>query len=483
MRRQYLSLRGLFFVIASRRRSNLIICLITLALCYVLPPVVSAQEMPALNVYAQGPYEVWGGDEPCPDITVEVEDGKIITVPGYYDAPRFGYVFLGQSDSADSFYGNYKYYVIATRSLFKLDAVERPDGTFIIEESHDPLVTWGNVHRPYEFCYVNCCDENGCYICLNENGCLIGDPMDYVHDEYIYGPPDGLTDDVGLVPGHGYAPGGQFQGFVVVEVLPKLFVTIPGINDHGEMMIEGAKKMVRYDDECKVFIMEKLRPSITAVKKAVANASKKAKEKGKDVVVLIDMDLENYTWEFPLPPFLNRWKRSVSWAGRRANVVSEAFSKEAPGGKRILYAHSAGGDATKQSIAQSRSKRMYDNINILNGRTCAVTWLFGFVCRDSLASVLKRCGYGWWQVKVFTNDGDLPANPNWSLSNYDVAKQEAGASWVHLHCCDITGHSALRDSIPGGIEGTFEVNLSPKTGSPNCTEVATVEDLMTRDWR
>ena len=145
---------------------------IGMALLFSIIPIynssASSELMRTLNVTAEGPYEVWAGNKPCPDISIDDGNGNIISVPGYYDAPRFGYVLLGQADAPASFTGNYKYYVVATRSLFHLDAIQKVDGVFIEEESHDPLVGWGNVHLPWQF---------------DENGNLIGNIMDYSHDE------------------------------------------------------------------------------------------------------------------------------------------------------------------------------------------------------------------------------------------------------------------------------------------------------------
>ena len=265
--------------------------------------------------------------------------------------------------------------------------------------------------------------------------------------------------------------------YISKKAPPKLFVAIPGIDDTGLKMLERAAKMVRHDLECRVIVREVSGLSVEQVRQLVTDAAMKAKSKGKDVVVLIDMDLENYTWEFPLPPFINRWDRSVRWAGEMANIVSDAFTREVPSGVRILYAHSAGGDATCQSIERAK-QIMYDNINILNGRTSA----------DELSRALKKDGYGWQQIKVFTSEGDLPATPSapkylklWSgsISNYDAAREWAGKRWVHLHSLTITGHNGLRDSI--GIEGTFEVNLGPFGRCDNVA--ATVEEMMLWDWQ
>lgn len=298
---------------------------------------------------------------------------------------------------------------------------------------------------------------------------------------------------------------------------PKLFVVIPGINDHGKMMMERANFMFSHDDDSFVSICEQDRrhkdqvchlvnPSAEQVRQKIRNATTKAKEKRINVVVLIDMDLENYTWEFPLPPLINRWYRSVKWAGEMANIVSKAFNKEIPAGRRMLYAHSAGGDATYQSVLRSQ-KPMYDNINILNGRTSAV----------NLRNALRSRGCDWRQVKVFTNNGDLPASPElplprflrllleifWkaSISNYDAARRYAGDAWVHLHCgdtdcngdtpgncncpcgkecsfiplpCESCSHNGLRDCING--VGIFKAN----TRTRQCVE-GSVEDMM-RKW-
>jgi hypothetical protein len=275
--------------------------------------------------------------------------------------------------------------------------------------------------------------------------------------------------------------------FLEFDPSPTLFVVIPGINDHGEMMLERAKIMFRYGDECLVRICEANRgqicdmvnPSAEQVRQKIIEATRNAEKKGKDVIVNIDMDLEDYLWEFPLPPFINRWNRSVGWAGEMANIVSDAFTKEIPNGTRMLYAHSAGGDATYQSIWQAGQKmKMYDNINILNGRTSA----------DKLRRALERSGYAWRQIKVFTSKGDLPATPAlprllrlWggSISNYDAAREWAGKAWVHLHSLTITGHSGLRDGI--GVIGTFQVNLGQFGTYDNV--VGTVEEMMLRDWR
>ena len=257
----------------------------------------------------------------------------------------------------------------------------------------------------------------------------------------------------------------DISGFDVYVIAQKLFVVIPGINDHGEEMLDRAEIMVRYDSECQRNISEVDNLSDEQVRQMVSDAAAKANEKGKDVIVNIDMDLENFTlWQYFLP--VSRWQRSIRWAGRIANIASAAFREENPTGVRTLYAHSAGVDAASCSIRLAQPDMMYEDLILLNGRTNAY----------SLRRFLANCGYEWWQVKVFTSKGDYPASP-WSLSNYDGAKREAGQAWVHLHSLTITGHSGVRDSI--GEEGTFEVNLG-SLGS--WEEVATVEELILRDW-
>jgi hypothetical protein len=255
---------------------------------------------------------------------------------------------------------------------------------------------------------------------------------------------------------------------------PKLFVVIPGVGfgntpEHGAMMLWRAVNMFRDDYECIKEIREVDNAPDSQVRDMITEAIRKAKEKGKDVIVNIDMDLDNFSVLEYINPFSKRWQQSVKWAGRMANVVSDAFKEINPTGIRILYAHSAGVDATTRSVQQRPGKRMYDDLNLFNGRTKA----------PALADSLISSGYSWWQVKVFTSKGDFPAFPN-SLSNYDAAKRLAGPgrAWVHLHSLTITGHNGLRDSI--GVEGTFEVNLG-SLGSR--LKVGTVEEMMLKDWR
>ena len=305
------------------------------------------------------------------------------------------------------------------------------------------------------------------------------DPDDFIVD-YAWDFGDGSSGhDASWMIVHAYSKTGQYNvtltvtdnatntdstsKVLTIRSLAKLFVTIPGINDHGKEMLARAKIMFNYDNECQGNISERDNLSDEQVRQIVINAAGKAGKKGKDVIVNIDMDLENFRWwEYLLP--VSRWQRSIRWAGRIANIVSEAFKEEVPQGVRIIYAHSAGVDAASWSIRLAQPDMMYDDLILLNGRTNA----------HSLRRFLANCGYEWWQAKVFTSKGDLPASP-WSLSNYDAAKREAGKAWVHLHSLNITEHSGLRDSI--GRTGEFEVTHLMKN------EVALVEVMMIRDWR
>jgi len=271
---------------------------------------------------------------------------------------------------------------------------------------------------------------------------------------------------------------------IKVEVFaPWLFVTIPGINDHGSKVVQRAAVMSRSDSGSSSYIRhvdireDRYRnlddPAvINLIKSKVKTATRSARKERKDVIVNIDMDLENYNAELILPQ--SRWQQSVKWAGKVANIVSEAFRDKNPSGYRILYAHSAGGDAVNSSIKQELGTQIYDDINIFNGRTPAST----------LRKRLKKSGYKWWQVKVFTNRGDLPAMPGvpfmpWvgSLSNKAVVQKSAGKSWVSIHgkTKNDDGHSWLRNLI--GKPNAFEVNLG-KQGGPWNDEAHTVEDMM-----
>jgi hypothetical protein len=167
---------------------------------WALPDTAQGQtDLGQLIVYANGPYEVWVGTYRSigPDYWIY-----------YYNIDlQEAYVKLGEGTGTQSFPGGYRYYVIATHSLFQLDAIQLPNGEYIsgVNYEEGEYVDWGNVHLPFEF---NDPPSSPCDI--------IGDIIDYRHDDYIYGPPDGLTDDVGHPPGcEGTLK--NYEGFVVVE--------------------------------------------------------------------------------------------------------------------------------------------------------------------------------------------------------------------------------------------------------------------------
>jgi hypothetical protein len=185
-------------------RSNAITILLVSLGCFfwILPAQVHGQTTGQLTVYASGPYEVWGGSTRAPGGSTDYSHYRY-----YYNIDlQEGYVKLGEATDTQSFPGGYKYYVVATHSLFHLDAIQLPGGEYIADESFHPgeYLTWGNVHRPWRF--------NG----PPESCDLIGSPADYTHDNYIYGLPDDRTDDVGHPPGCGTTLE-RYEGFVAAE--------------------------------------------------------------------------------------------------------------------------------------------------------------------------------------------------------------------------------------------------------------------------
>lgn len=260
---------------------------------------------------------------------------------------------------------------------------------------------------------------------------------------------------------------------------PKLFVTIPGINDHGKKMVSRAVKIFRYDLASFRQIREIDGLTNNQIQQRVHKATRVAKEKGKDVIINIDMDLENYSIPTEYANQKARWQRSVRWASMVADIISQAFRDENQLGPRILYAHSAGGDAVNSSIKQKLGIQMWESINIFNGRTLASTF----------SDRLNKSGFKWWQVKVFTNFLDLPAMMKipWvpesgSLSNYNVVGRAAGKSWVRLYGYGFmhSGHSGLRNCI--GMKHPFKVYVGPSLGQWKDGN-HTVEDMMFMDWR
>jgi len=275
------------------------------------------------------------------------------------------------------------------------------------------------------------------------------------------------------------------QSSIRYVMVPKILVLLPGLNDHGEEMIKGAQYLVRYDDRCVGTIAEVDNPSQDEIRQLVQALLSEALSIGKDVVINIDMDLEDFSWEYIFKKHV--WDRSTKWAGKVANLVSSTFKENCALGIRMLYAHSAGGDATRRSVEQGRKKRMFEGINIFNGRTTV----------KELERALKRAGYSWWQVKVFTQQGDLPASPWWlstkggSISNKDAARSKAGEVWVHIHSTEYCDnylleimpqcHNTLRDQI--GEDLLFEVFLSPSINPTYSNCVTSPAKMILWNWQ
>lgn len=261
---------------------------------------------------------------------------------------------------------------------------------------------------------------------------------------------------------------------------PQLFVVIPGINDNGAKMIEVARALS--DSTGPAFtIAEVASPGDDEVRDLIVTMSQEAQMNGTDLIINIDMDLEGFTVHYVIPKEVTGWKRSTKWAGHKANIVSEAFRQAVPKGRRILFAHSAGGDATYQSLRDSHRTKMYDDINILNGRTGA----------KGLSRVLQSCGYQGMEMKIFTSQGDYPSNPpnilGGSISNKDASAKFARAgSWIHLHCNWVLvdgekmapGHSGLRNYYT--YPAQFEVYTETMNG--RLYEDHTFIDAMSADW-
>lgn len=275
--------------------------------------------------------------------------------------------------------------------------------------------------------------------------------------------------------------GARFDVMVAKMAAPtRLAVTIPGINDTGTVMVRRARGMFRSSTGAVCSIREKKHESSAAIRQRVRSATRAAVEANRDVIVNIDMDLEKYSILREYRKKRGRWQRSVEWAGRVANEVSRVFSEECPAGERVIYAHSAGGDAASESIRQKLGTRMYDSINIFNGRTSA----------KSLSGRLRLSQYEWWQVKVFTNTGDLWSLPkvplvpeSGSLSNYNAAGKYAGESWVRFwgYSSAYRGHGGLVNCV--GKRVPLKVYTGRQLGYQYNEAKRTVEEMMSTDWR
>ncbi len=274
-----------------------------------------------------------------------------------------------------------------------------------------------------------------------------------------------------------------------------LYVVISGIDTDGYTLVKRATTMGNRSTVIRVCKARPCKterdsdwtgalpledPSDQEVTDAIAAATKEATARGGDVVVNIDMDLENYSMEYPLPPPA-RWHVQTRWAGGIANVVARAFKSANPDGKRILYAHSAGGDAARRSLefasaaTDTKDKKLFDSINIFNGRTSV----------HKLSSALDNTGYSWWETKIFLNENDCPALPG-SLSYYSSAASRAGTRWATFWGYDVpvapsicAGHNYLTRTIGSNVK--IKINLGGKLVWKDTNH--TVEDLMNMDWR
>jgi len=134
-------------------------------------------------VYENHPYEVWGGNSLVPDWNMV----------GFYDAPQYGYIFIGESETTSSFsIVNYKYIVIGTRFGFYLDAIKLPTGGYL---TRDDIVWGGNVHLPGVFPTAT-------------SGKIY-------NDRYICGAPDGQYNEAGFIGIPAY--GTDFSGFIAIS--------------------------------------------------------------------------------------------------------------------------------------------------------------------------------------------------------------------------------------------------------------------------
>jgi internalin A len=302
---------------------------------------------------------------------------------------------------------------------------------------------------------------------------------------------------------------------------PDLFVVIPGMNDGidkyepggigGLNLTLAAKGMSGspYQDECYVGIIQTDKKGAgkiiyfdqnigifteesfskhdldKAVPKIIMSATYMAIEKNSDLVVAIDMFLQDYklVLKYWWPKWVNPWNKATVWSGEMANLVSKSFKLASPGGRRRLYSHSAGGDATYESIKGEKDK-MFEDINILNGRTNA----------DNLQKALNKKGYTWNEVKIFTCQNDLPAKPEWgfisgSISYKDAAENRARSGiWTHVHFNKVwincnkfdPNHSILRDHFD--VDADFEVYTETLNGQNGCGSLINVIETDWTSW-
>ncbi len=322
---------------------------------------------------------------------------------------------------------------------------------------------------------------------LSPDGTFLYQPeSEYIgYDRFTYSITDG---EIGATP---------VEAEVQVTILPPppeppdpehttLYVTIPGINTTGETMIRGAQLLL--GNQCnvrKIFEADYKKPSSDeynwdAILDDVSLWSSQAKEQDTHLIVHIDMDLE-----WPSLRYNRMWDRSTTWAGEVANITSAAFKEKCPNGVRKLYAHSAGVDAVYKSLRASRGARLFDDLNLMNGRTWA----------SRLMGTLRACGYNWSQVKVFTIDGDLPASnplpwePPWmpwvgSLSNWDATSDGAERNaWVALHCFEIQTGSDPHSQLPNDLADRNLRGFTVKIGQQTRTfRPVTVDQMILKNW-
>lgn len=293
------------------------------------------------------------------------------------------------------------------------------------------------------------------------------------------------------------------------DSIPRLWIIVLGMNTDGKDMLNSIKQMQHYDPDCTLTIEESKWSTDDQIKLKIAEVTNKALQKGKDVIVIVDMDLEikvpefspKYsggmarfdvvglagqaamldldTAEFILRYMGNRsrWFPAVDWAGRTMNLISQSFSDAGGQGKRIAVCHSAGCDGFKNSLrfAQSEKKKTskyFDDAFLFNGRTNAA----------ELGPLLKKSGYTPERVNLLLNKGDYAALPQvfnlvkGSISNLDAAKKDAGKWWTVYYGKDMPGrtmdHSVLVNDIR--TAGDFDVY----TGKNSYALNTTVEDIL-----
>jgi len=169
---------------------NLVYTISIMGLLLLTVPPIIAQETQSITVYANGPYEVWGG-------STDYENYY-----GCKDPEDCGYNFLGSAENTNTFSsdGNQLYYIITTNSDVAVDAIDFPNGYF------STYLRMGNAHcKDFEYD-------------TSEN--LIGNIEDYScesNEVYIKltGSPDGNYINFGL-PSGWWCSAGPYMGGIIV---------------------------------------------------------------------------------------------------------------------------------------------------------------------------------------------------------------------------------------------------------------------------